>query len=29
MWGCVEVGHIGIECDTHEGMHMTDDLIIT
>jgi len=29
MWGCVEVGHIGIECDAHEGMHMTDDLIIT
>jgi phenylacetate-coenzyme A ligase PaaK-like adenylate-forming protein len=29
MWGCVEVGHIGIECDGHEGMHMTDDLIIT
>jgi len=29
MWGCVEVGHIGIECDRHEGMHMTDDLIIT
>jgi hypothetical protein len=29
MWGCVEVGHIGIECDAHEGMHMTDDLIVT
>ncbi len=29
MWGCVEVGHIGIECDAHQGMHMTDDLIIT
>ena len=29
MWGCVEVGHIGIECDAHDGMHMTDDLIIT
>jgi phenylacetate-coenzyme A ligase PaaK-like adenylate-forming protein len=29
MWGCVEVGHIGIECDAHEGMHMSDDLIIT
>jgi phenylacetate-coenzyme A ligase PaaK-like adenylate-forming protein len=29
MWGCVEVGHIGIECDAHEGMHMTDDLVIT
>ena len=29
MWGCVEVGHIGIECDAHEGMHLTDDLIIT
>jgi phenylacetate-CoA ligase len=29
MWGCVEVGHIGIERDAHEGMHMTDDLIIT
>jgi len=28
MWGCVEVGHIGIECDRHEGMHLTDDLII-
>jgi phenylacetate-coenzyme A ligase PaaK-like adenylate-forming protein len=25
----VEVGHIGIECDAHQGMHMTDDLIIT
>ena len=21
MWGCVEVGHIGIERDAHEGMH--------
>jgi phenylacetate-CoA ligase len=29
MWGCVEVGHIGIECDAHLGMHLTDDLIIT
>jgi phenylacetate-coenzyme A ligase PaaK-like adenylate-forming protein len=29
MWGCVEVGHLGIECDAHEGLHMTDDLIIT
>jgi phenylacetate-coenzyme A ligase PaaK-like adenylate-forming protein len=29
MWGCVEVGHIGIECDAHQGMHRTDDLIIT
>ncbi len=29
MWGCVEVGHIGIECDAHQGMHLTDDLIIT
>jgi phenylacetate-coenzyme A ligase PaaK-like adenylate-forming protein len=29
MWGCVEVGHIGIECDAHEGLHMSDDLIIT
>jgi phenylacetate-coenzyme A ligase PaaK-like adenylate-forming protein len=29
MWGCVEVGHIGIECDAHEGMHMSDDLIVT
>jgi phenylacetate-CoA ligase len=29
MWGCVEVGHIGIECDAHEGMHRSDDLIIT
>jgi phenylacetate-CoA ligase len=29
MWGCVEVGDIGIECDAHEGMHRTDDLIIT
>jgi phenylacetate-coenzyme A ligase PaaK-like adenylate-forming protein len=29
MWGCVEVGHIGIECDAHQGMHMSDDLIIT
>ncbi|HUW74836.1 MAG TPA: hypothetical protein VMW05_12590 [Methyloceanibacter sp.] len=29
MWGCVEVGHLAIECDAHKGMHMTDDLIIT
>jgi phenylacetate-coenzyme A ligase PaaK-like adenylate-forming protein len=29
MWGCVEVGHIGIECDMHEGLHRSDDLIIT
>lgn len=29
MWGCVEVGHIGIECDAHEGLHLSDDLIIT
>jgi phenylacetate-CoA ligase len=29
MWGCVEIGHIGIECDAHQGMHLTDDLIIT
>ncbi len=29
MWGCVEVGHIGIECDAHQGMHMSDDLVIT
>ena len=29
MWGCVEVGHISIECDAHQGMHLTDDLIIT
>ena len=29
MWGCVEVGHIGIECDAHEGMHPSDDLVIT
>ena len=29
MWGCVEVGHIGIECDRHEGLHMSDDLVIT
>jgi phenylacetate-coenzyme A ligase PaaK-like adenylate-forming protein len=29
MWGCVEVGHIGIECDAHLGMHRSDDLIIT
>ena len=29
MWGCVEVGHIGVECDAHRGMHLTDDLIIT
>jgi len=26
MWGCVEVGHIGIECDAHEGLHRSDDL---
>ena len=29
MWGCVEVGHIGIECDAHEGLHASDDLVIT
>ena len=29
MWGCVEVGHIGIECDAHEGLHASDDLMIT
>ncbi|MGB6769144.1 MAG: hypothetical protein WBE50_13830 [Methyloceanibacter sp.] len=29
MWGCVEVGHLAIECDAHQGMHTTDDLIIT
>jgi phenylacetate-coenzyme A ligase PaaK-like adenylate-forming protein len=29
MWGCVEVGHLAIECDAHQGMHMTDDFIIT
>jgi phenylacetate-CoA ligase len=29
MWGCVEVGHIGIECDAHQGLHGTDDLVIT
>ncbi len=29
MWGCVEVGHIGIECDAHEGLHLSDDAIIT
>jgi phenylacetate-coenzyme A ligase PaaK-like adenylate-forming protein len=29
MWGCVEVGHVGIECDAHEGLHRSDDLIIT
>jgi phenylacetate-coenzyme A ligase PaaK-like adenylate-forming protein len=28
MWGCVEVGHIGIECDAHQGMHRNDDLMI-
>ncbi|USG61518.1 hypothetical protein NBZ79_00820 [Sneathiella marina] len=28
MWGCVEVGHIGVECDAHQGMHMTDDMVI-
>ena len=28
MWGCVEVGHTGIECDAHHGMHMSDDLVI-
>lgn len=28
MWGCVEVGLMGIECDTHEGMHLSDDMII-
>jgi phenylacetate-coenzyme A ligase PaaK-like adenylate-forming protein len=29
MWGCVEVGHIGIECDSHQGLHLSDDAIIT
>lgn len=29
VWGCVEVGLIGVECDAHEGLHLTDDLIIT
>jgi phenylacetate-coenzyme A ligase PaaK-like adenylate-forming protein len=29
MWGCVEVGHIGIECDAHEGLQRSDDLVIT
>ncbi len=24
MWGCVEVGHIGIECDAHEGLHIKE-----
>ncbi|MEH6545318.1 MAG: hypothetical protein V7701_02745 [Sneathiella sp.] len=28
MWGCVEVGLIGVECDAHQGMHMTDDMVI-
>lgn len=28
MWGCVEVGLIGVECDDHKGMHMTDDMVI-
>jgi len=28
MWGCVEVGHISVECDAHEGMHLSDDMII-
>jgi phenylacetate-CoA ligase len=28
MWGCVEVGLMGIECDAHEGMHLCDDMII-
>jgi phenylacetate-CoA ligase len=28
MWGCVEVGLIGIECDAHEGMHLSDDMVI-
>jgi len=28
MWGCVEVGIMGIECDAHEGMHLSDDMII-
>ena len=27
MWGCVEVGHIGVECDANMGMHMSDDMI--
>ncbi|MEM8853056.1 MAG: phenylacetate--CoA ligase family protein [Pseudomonadota bacterium] len=29
VWGCVEVGLIGVECDAHKGLHLTDDLIIT
>lgn len=29
MWGCVEGGHLGIECDAHEGMHLSEDLLIT
>lgn len=28
MWGCVEVGHIAVECDAHEGMHLNEDMII-
>ncbi len=28
MWGCVEVGHIAVECDAHEGMHLNEDMVI-
>lgn len=28
MWGSVEVGLLGIECDRYEGMHLCDDLAI-
>ena len=29
MWGSVEVGLLGVECDAHEGMHWSDDLAIS
>jgi len=28
MWGSVEVGLLGVECDAHDGMHWSDDLAI-
>lgn len=29
MWGSVEVGLLGVECDAFNGMHWSDDLAIT
>ena len=28
MWGSVEVGVLGVECDRYEGMHLCDDMSI-